>query len=100
MLEEIIRVRRLFDPHLIKLLIFDLDGTLIDSRLDLVHSVNASLRQLGRPELAEDLIASYVGWRPADHRTLGDANDETLARRGLDTFCVLQRPQTRPHSPV
>ena len=36
----------------IKLLIFDLDGTLIDSRLDLVHSVNASLRQLGRPELA------------------------------------------------
>ncbi len=28
--------------------VFDLDGTLIDSRLDLVHSVNATLRHIGR----------------------------------------------------
>ena len=43
------------------LLIFDLDGTLIDSKLDLVHSVNATLRQMKRSELPDDVIASYVG---------------------------------------
>lgn len=41
--------------------IFDLDGTLIDSKKDLVLSVNATLRQIGRPELPEDVVASYVG---------------------------------------
>lgn len=56
-----IRFLRAFDPHSIRLLIFDLDGTLIDSRLDLIHSVNAMLRHFGRPELEGDVIASYVG---------------------------------------
>jgi len=41
--------------------VVDLDGTLIDSRLDLVHSVNAALRHIGRAELPDDVIASYVG---------------------------------------
>ena len=44
-----IRTRRPFDPQSIKLVIFDLDGTLIDSRLDLVHSVNAALQHINRP---------------------------------------------------
>jgi phosphoglycolate phosphatase len=56
-----IQTCRAFDTHSIKLVIFDLDGTLIDSRLDLVHSVNAALRHIGRPELPDDVIASYVG---------------------------------------
>jgi phosphoglycolate phosphatase len=45
----------------IRALIFDLDGTLIDSKLDLVRSVNATLRQLHRPELPEETISSYIG---------------------------------------
>ncbi|MGA9527082.1 MAG: HAD-IA family hydrolase [Terriglobales bacterium] len=56
-----IRFLRQFDPHSIRLLVFDLDGTLIDSRLDLIHSVNATLRHFERPELPGDLIASYIG---------------------------------------
>ena len=56
-----IRTRRAFNPRSIKLVVFDLDGTLIDSRLDLVHSVNAALRHIGRPRLPDDVIASYVG---------------------------------------
>ena len=43
------------------LLIFDLDGTLIDSRLDLAHSVNATRKQAGLMPLEHDLIYSYVG---------------------------------------
>jgi phosphoglycolate phosphatase len=45
----------------VRALLFDLDGTLIDSKLDLVHSVNATLRHLHRPELPEETISSYVG---------------------------------------
>lgn len=45
----------------IKAFVFDLDGTLIDSKLDLVNSVNAMLRETGRPEQPRDLVASYVG---------------------------------------
>jgi phosphoglycolate phosphatase-like HAD superfamily hydrolase len=41
-----IKFNRPFDARTIQLLIFDLDGTLIDSRLDLVHSVNATLNCL------------------------------------------------------
>ena len=45
----------------LKALLFDLDGTLIDSKRDLVQSVNATLREMGRADLPEDLVASYVG---------------------------------------
>lgn len=44
-----------------RLLIFDLDGTLIDSSQDLVISTNAMLRHLGRPEIDEKTVNSYVG---------------------------------------
>ena len=42
-------------------LVFDLDGTLIDSKEDLVLSVNLTLRAMGREELPTELVASYVG---------------------------------------
>lgn len=44
-----------------RLWIFDLDGTLIDSRLDLVTAVNATLAWLGRPVLDEDRVIGFVG---------------------------------------
>jgi phosphoglycolate phosphatase len=89
-----IQINRPFDPQKIQLLIFDLDGTLIDSRLDLVHSVNATLRHMKRPELAEDVIASYVGdGAPAlIGRALGsEADDEKLVRSGLEFFLAYYR---------
>jgi phosphoglycolate phosphatase len=60
------------------LLIFDLDGTLIDSSRDLVISTNAMLRHLGRPEVDEKTVNSYVGDGAPKlvRRALGDeAND-------------------------
>ena len=87
-----IRTRRAFDPQSIRLVIFDLDGTLIDSRLDLVHSVNAALRHIERPELQDDVIASYVGDGAPIliQRALGpEAGDEALVRRGLEFFLFI-----------
>ncbi len=43
------------------LFIFDLDGTLIDSRVDIARSVNLTFRDLGRPEKPPEVIYGYVG---------------------------------------
>jgi phosphoglycolate phosphatase len=43
------------------LLIFDLDGTLIDSKLDLAHAVNATRSHMGLPALDHERVYSYVG---------------------------------------
>jgi phosphoglycolate phosphatase len=42
-------------------IIFDLDGTLIDSKLDLVNSVNAMLRATHREEMPVEVVAGYIG---------------------------------------
>jgi phosphoglycolate phosphatase len=56
-----IRVLRPLPIESLKLLVFDLDGTLIDSAQDLCNSVNATLRQFGRDPLADEVVASYIG---------------------------------------
>jgi phosphoglycolate phosphatase len=97
-----IRFLRRFDPHRIRLLVFDLDGTLIDSRLDLIHSVNAMLRHLGRPELHGDVIASYVGdGAPAlVRRALDNTEDEELLRTALEYFLGYYRLHKLDHTTV
>jgi phosphoglycolate phosphatase len=72
----------------VKALLFDLDGTLIDSKRDLVQSVNATLRQMGRAELPEDLVASYVGSGAPIliSRALGGPASEEERHRALRFF--------------
>jgi len=98
-----ITTRRAFDPHTIKLVIFDLDGTLIDSRLDLVHSVNAALRHIGRSALPDDVIASYVGDGAPIliQRALGgELVDDALVRKGLEFFLSYYREHKLDHTTV
>lgn len=87
------RFNRQFDPGSMKLVIFDLDGTLIDSRLDLIHSVNAMLRHFDRPGLPGDVVASYVGDGAPMlvRRALGDPADEKFLRKALDFFLAYYR---------
>lgn len=97
-----IRFHRQFDPRTIRLLIFDLDGTLIDSRLDLIHSVNAMLRHCERPELPDDVIASYVGDGAPMlvRRAIGEAASEAELRAALDYFLGYYRLHKLDHTVV
>jgi len=93
---------RRFDPHAMQLVIFDLDGTLIDSRLDLIHSVNAMLRHLGRPVLPGEVVASYVGDGAPMlvRRALGDPDDEELFKRALEYFLAYYKEHKLDHTTV
>jgi phosphoglycolate phosphatase len=72
----------------VRALIFDLDGTLIDSKRDLIHSVNAMLREMGRGELAEETIAGYIGHGAPQlvGSALGASATEEECKRGLQFF--------------
>jgi phosphoglycolate phosphatase len=98
----VIKFHRQFDPRVIKLLIFDLDGTLIDSRLDLVHSVNAMLRHFKRPELPDEVIASYVGDGAPMlvRRALGDPKDEGFVKEAVEYFLAYYRVHKLDHTKV
>src|SRR5260221_814231 len=74
----------------VKALVFDLDGTLIDSKMDLVNSVNATLQELKREALPEDLVASYVGSGAPVliRRALGGNPSEEELKRALAFFLM------------
>jgi len=76
-------MRRVFD-----LLIWDLDGTLIDSRDDLVDAVNATRTHMGFGPLPAYTVASYVGnGAPVlIRRALGNAVPQADVDRALDYF--------------
>jgi phosphoglycolate phosphatase len=75
-----------------RLIVFDLDGTLIDSRIDLCNSVNATLSHLGKPALPEAVIASYIGdgvsmlVRRAIGDPEGDSTDEQYVTEAITFF--------------
>src|SRR5450631_4088245 len=97
-----LRFHRPFDPRSMKLVICDLDGTLIDSRLDLIHSVNATLRHFERPELPGDVVASYVGDGAPMlvRRALGDPEDEGFFKQALEFFLAYYREHKLDHTVV
>jgi len=85
-----------------QLVIFDLDGTLIDSRLDLIQSVNAMLRHFHHPELPGEVVASYVGDGAPMlvRRALGDPKDEKFFKKALEFFLAYYREHKLDHTTV
>ena len=66
----------------VDLIIFDLDGTLVDSRQDIANAVNFTLKQMGYPQKSVSEITSYVGngIRELIKRSLGKQNEEVAAK--------------------
>ncbi len=56
-----LQIRRPLPIASLKLLVFDLDGTLIDSAQDLCNSVNATLTHFGRQTLPDEIVAGFIG---------------------------------------
>jgi phosphoglycolate phosphatase len=75
------------------LLIFDLDGTLIDSKLDLAQAVNATRAHLGREPLENERVYSYVGnGAPVlIRRALGEQATEAEVQEALEFFLEYYR---------
>ena len=85
-----------------QLLVFDLDGTLIDSQIDLANSVNAMLAHYGRPTLPQQTISGYIGdgagvlvRRALAHAHLvadqPDPHDDLFVAEALDWFIAYYR---------
>ena len=88
-----IRVSRLIPLDRIKLVLFDLDGTLIDSERDLAASVNAMLVKYGRKELPMEVIGTYIGDGAPMliRRALGDPADRNFLQEALNYFLLHYR---------
>jgi phosphoglycolate phosphatase len=86
----------------LRLLVFDLDGTLIDSGADLCASVNAMLRNFGRPELPQDVISTYIGDGAARlvSRSLGEPDDPAFLDSALTYFLDYYREHKLDHTYV
>src|SRR5665213_1912510 len=79
-------------PSAPRLIVFDLDGALIDSSVDLCNSINAALAHFDKPPLPESVIASYIGdgasmlVRRALGDPEGDIHDEEYVNEVLTYF--------------
>jgi len=84
----------------VSLIVFDLDGTLIDSKLDLAHAVNATRSEMGRSVLPHELIYSYVGnGAPVlIKRAMGPEATEEEVRAALEFFLDYYRDHAVVHT--
>ena len=66
----------------VDLIIFDLDGTLIDSRKDIANAVNFTLREVGLQEKSLSEISSFIGMGVEDllRKSLGKKQDTVFDR--------------------
>jgi phosphoglycolate phosphatase len=82
------------------LLIFDLDGTLVDSRLDLAGAVNATRRHMGMDPLANERVYTYVGNGAPMlvRRALGEGATEAQVQEALEFFLEYYREHDLDHT--
>jgi phosphoglycolate phosphatase len=83
------------------LIVFDLDGTLVDSQVDLANAVNALLVELGRPPLPDIVAMVGEGARVLVRRALTAASLDADTPGALERFLAHYDPHlldnTRPY---
>jgi phosphoglycolate phosphatase len=90
----------------VRALIFDLDGTLIDSKLDLALAVNATRKHMGLEELDHARVFSYVGHgaqmliRRALEEGVSEAEVESALAYFLDYYRAHMLDNTLPYPGV
>jgi phosphoglycolate phosphatase len=83
----------------VNLVIFDLDGTLVDSAEDIARSVNELLSTLGREVLPHHRIRGYIGdgVQKLLERALDDRTPETIAS-AVETYLEIYRRRLLDHT--
>jgi phosphoglycolate phosphatase-like HAD superfamily hydrolase len=83
-----------------RVLVFDLDGTLIDSKQDLVVSVNAVRAHFGHSDLDAEKVSEYVGDGAAMlvRRALGETATERDVEAALRFFIQHYRAHMLAHT--
>src|ERR1700675_2338069 len=84
----------------LRLVAFDLDGTLIDSRRDLADSANEMLAAYGAPPLADDAIVSMVGGGAEElvARALAAAHVDAPVANALAQFLAIYNRRLTNHT--
>ncbi len=82
------------------LLIFDLDGTLVDTKLDLAHAVNATRERFGMTALDLDTVGQYVGnGAPVlMRRSMGPEAAEERVQAALEFFLAYYSSHALDHT--
>ncbi len=96
------RILRPIPAGALRLLVFDLDGTLIDSGADLCASINAMLEHFDRPPLPQAVISTYIGDGAARlvSRSLGEPQDQAFLDSALTYFLDYYRKHKLDHTYV
>jgi len=96
------RILRSIPAASLRLLVFDLDGTLIDSGADLCASVNAMLHHFGRAPLPQAVISTYIGDGVARlvSRALGEPVEAAYLESAVAYFLDYYREHKLDHTYV
>jgi phosphoglycolate phosphatase len=96
------RIFRPIPAASLRLLVFDLDGTLIDSGADLCASVNAMLHHFGRAPLPQAVISTYIGDGVARlvSRALGEPVEAAYPESAVAYFLDYYREHKLDHTYV
>lgn len=84
----------------IRAVIFDLDGTLLNTLDDLAASTNAALEHNGMPRRTTDEVRRFVGngLKKLIERAVPEGTDEAMRAAVLDSFVVHYREHERDHT--
>ena len=67
---------------------FDVDGTLVDARLDITNAMNYALTSLGCSKVSPQDITSYVGYGVKDlvRKSLGTCGNEEVVDKATELY--------------
>lgn len=80
-------IHRMFEGHMPQLVMFDLDGTLVDSVPDIVTATDAMLEELGKPPAGTEKVQNWIG------NGISKLVERALIDAGLEEWADRESPE-------